>query len=218
MYNNIMKSTRHRLLDYLGSKQIATSTELSRLLNVTSANVRHHLNLLLKEGLIQITGEKQPQGPGRPAKVYGLSPKQKQDNLVLLIEALMQVLTCENSPRGRSKKIRRIAEYIRGPAKSIGNLTQRLYQAINRLNELNYQARWEAHQQAPRIILGNCPYAAIVNNHPEICQIDKYLLESLLIMPVEQESKLIRDDREYTYCLFNIADFTEGLNPPKNHG
>jgi predicted ArsR family transcriptional regulator len=150
--------------------------------------------------------------------VYGLSPKQKQDNLVLLIEALMQVLTSENSPRDRSKKIRRIAEYIRGPAKSIGNLTQRLYQAINRLNELNYQARWEAHQQAPRIILGNCPYAAIVNNHPEICQIDKYLLESLLIMPVEQESKLIRDDREYTYCLFIIADFTEGLNPPKNHG
>ena len=168
--------------------------------------------------MIQITGEKQPQGPGRPAKVYSLSPKQKHDNLVLLIEALLQVITSENFPRGQSKKIRRIAEYIRGPSKPNGNLTQRLYQAINRLNELNYQARWEAHQQAPRIILGNCPYAAIVNNHPEICQIDKYLLESLLIIPVEQESKLIRDDREYTYCLFNIADFTEGLNPPKNHG
>ena len=216
MYNKIMKSTRHRLLDYLGSKQVATSTELSRVLQVTSADARHHLNLLLKEGLIQIIGEKQPQGPGRPAKIYSLSQKQKQDNLVLLVEALLQVITSENFSRGQSKLIRQIAEYIRGPTKYNGNLTQRLYLAINRLNELNYQARWEAHQQAPRIILGNCPYASIVNNHPEICQIDKYLLESLLIIPVEQEYKLIRDDREYTYCLFNVADFTEGSIPSNN--
>ena len=211
-----MKSTRHRLLDYLGSKQIATSTDLSRVLQVTSADARHHLNLLLKEGLIQIIGEKQPQGPGRPAKVYSLSPKQKQDNLVLLVEALLQVITSDNFSRDHSKKIRQIAEYIRGPTMYNGNLTQRLYLAINRLNDLNYQARWEAHQQAPRIILGNCPYASIVNNHPEICQIDKHLLESLLIIPVEQEYKLIRDDREYTYCLFNVADFTEGSIPSNN--
>ena len=216
MYNKSMKSTRHRLLDYLGSKQIATSTDLSRVLQVTSADARHHLNLLLKEGLIQIIGEKQPQGPGRPAKVYSLSPKQKQDNLVLLVEALLQVITSDNLSRDNSKKIRQIAEYIRGPTKYNGNLTQRLYLAINRLNELNYQARWEAHQQAPRIILGNTPYASIVNNHPEICQIDKHLLESLLIIPVEQEYKLIRDDREYTYCLFNVADFTEGSIPSNN--
>ena len=210
-----MKSTRLRLLDYLGSKQIATSTELSRLLQVTSADIRHHLNLLRKEGLIHIIGEKQPQGPGRPAKLYSLSPKPKQENLVLLIEALLHVMTREISPRNQSNIIRRIAEYISGSTKSNGNLTQRLYHAVNRLNELNYQARWEAHQQAPRIILGNCPYAAIVSNHPEICQIDKYLLESMLVMPVEQESKLIRDDREFTYCLFYISDITEGENPSK---
>jgi predicted ArsR family transcriptional regulator len=210
-----MKSTRHRLLDYLGLKQIATSTELSRLLQVTSADVRHHLNLLHKEGLIEIIGEKQPQGPGRPAKLYSLSQKQKQANLVLLIEALLQVITSEYSPGDRSIKMQQVAVYISGSTNPNGNLSQRLFHAINRLNELNYQARWEAHQQTPRIILGNCPYAAIVYNHPEICQIDKYLLESMLNLPVEQESKLIRDDREFTYCIFYIADITEGMIPLK---
>ena len=209
MYNKFMKSTRHRLLDYLGLKQIATSTELSRILQVTSANVRHHLNLLHKEGLIQIIGEKQPQGPGRPAKLYSLSNKQKQANLVLLIEALLQVITSEYSPGDRSLKMQQVAVYISGSTNSDGNLSKRLFHAINRLNELHYQARWEAHQQAPRIILGNCPYTAIVNNHPEICQVDKYLLESLLNLPVEQESRLIRDDRDFTYCLFNVADFPD---------
>ena len=209
MYNKFMKSTRHRLLDYLGLKQIATSTELSRILQVTSANVRHHLNLLHKEGLIQIIGEKQPQGPGRPAKLYSLSNKQKQANLVLLIEALLQVITSEYSPGDRSLKMQQVAVYISGSTNSNGNLSQRLFHAINRLNELHYQLRWEAHQQAPRIILGNCPYTAIVNNHPEICQVDKYLLESLLNLPVEQESRLIRDDRDFTYCLFNVADFPD---------
>jgi predicted ArsR family transcriptional regulator len=112
MYNKFMKSTRHRLLDYLGLKQIATSTELSRILQVTSANVRHHLNLLHKEGLIQIIGEKQPQGPGRPAKLYSLSNKQKQANLVLLIEALLQVITSEYTPGDRFLKMQKVAVYI----------------------------------------------------------------------------------------------------------
>jgi predicted ArsR family transcriptional regulator len=205
-----MKSTRERILDYLELKQISTSTELSRLLQVTSADIRHHLNLLHKEGLIQIIGEKQHKGPGRPAKLYRLSQKPKQANLLILIEALLQVLASGYTPGDRSDPMQQVGEYISGSINSGGTLSQRLFHAINRLNELNYQARWEAHQQSPRIILGNCPYNTIVDNHPEICQVDRYLLESLLNLPVEQNSKLIRDDRKFTFCSFTVGD-----HPPR---
>jgi predicted ArsR family transcriptional regulator len=200
-----MKSTRVRLLDHLGEKQVATATELSRALQVTSADVRHHLTALRKEGFIEVIGERQPQGPGRPARLFSLSHKQRSDNIILLIEALFQEITMEKSTTEQSRIWRSIAEKLMGASHSRGNLTQRLYIAIKRLNELNYHARWEAHPEAPKIILGNCPYSAIIDNHPKICLIDKSLIEGLLATTVTQEAKLTRDDRGYSSCLFSIG-------------
>lgn len=201
-----MKITRHRLMDYLGTKQIATSTELSRSLQVTAADVRHHLTLLVEEGLIQVVGERKPRGPGRPARLYSLSPKKKRDNLLLLLEAFLQDVDTTKPKKDKINILQRIAEKIRGPTQSQGNLTQQLFSSINHLNDINYQARWEAHPDAPRIIFGNCPYSAIISNHPELCQIDKFILEGLLNVNVEQEDKLARDERGILYCLFRIND------------
>ena len=200
-----MKSTRIRLLDHLGEKQVATSSELSRALQVTSADVRHHLTYLLAEGLIQIIGERKPQGPGRPAKVYSLSHKQKSDNILLLLKALLTEISDEKSKSERLISLQSIAKKLMVSSHSHKNMSQRLFNAIKRLNELNYSARWEAHPEAPKIILGNCPYSAIIHNHPEICLIDKYLIEELLIITASQESKLARDERGYSSCLFRIG-------------
>jgi len=82
------------------------------------------------------------------------------------------------------------------------NLTQRLTQAVQHLNQLNYQARWEAHADGPRLILGHCPYAAIIDRHPELCRIDSHLLEQLLGQPVTQNAKLMTSPQGSRYCLF----------------
>jgi predicted ArsR family transcriptional regulator len=58
------------------------------------------------------------------------------------------------------------------------------------LNQLHYQARWEAGAEGPRIILGQCPYAAVIGNHPELCRMDMSLLEGMLDTQVEQRVKL----------------------------
>jgi len=123
----------------------------------------------------------------------------------LLVEALLQEIAIEKSTTKRLKTLQSIAEKLTGTSHSHGNLTQRLYRAIKRLSELNYNARWEAHPETPKIILGNCPYSSIIHNHPEICLIDKYLIEGLLTTTVAQETKLSRDDRGYSSCLFNIG-------------
>jgi predicted ArsR family transcriptional regulator len=73
------------------------------------------------------------------------------------------------------------------------------------LNELNYHARWEAQKENPKIILGNCPYSTVIHDHPDICLIDKYLIEGLLSTTVAQETKLLRDNRGYATCVFSIG-------------
>jgi predicted ArsR family transcriptional regulator len=81
-------------------------------------------------------------------------------------------------------------------------MTQRLAKAVLRLNELGYQARWEAHSEAPHVILGHCPYALILPEHPELCQMDAHLLESLLGQPARQTKKLAVDSNGKHYCQF----------------
>jgi predicted ArsR family transcriptional regulator len=55
---------------------------------------------------------------------------------------------------------------------------------------MNYHARWEAGQQGPRILFGHCPYAAIIEKHPELCQMDAALLKELFGDDMEQIAKI----------------------------
>jgi len=64
-------------------------------------------------------------------------------------------------------------------------LLRRLTLVVGRLNELHYQAHWEAGADGARIILGHCPYAAIIAAHPELCWMDAFILEQRTAWPVE---------------------------------
>ena len=110
----------------------------------------------------------------------------------------------------RRQSLKRIAERLIPPPSAKGrlagvHLTQRLYRAIQKLNRRNYQARWEAHTTAPRLILGNCPYKTIIDQHPELCQLDAVILESLLDKPAYQLTKLAPDARGVPFCVFQVG-------------
>ncbi len=78
---------------------------------------------------------------------------------------------------------------------------------------MNYNARWEAHAEAPQVLLGHCPYRAIIQEHPELCKMDKYLLESLLDQQVDQIAKLEKDNQGIKWCVFALRPqlMQEGL-------
>jgi predicted ArsR family transcriptional regulator len=84
-------------------------------------------------------------------------------------------------------------------------LTHRLTKLVDRLNEMHYQARWEAGLNGPKIILGHCPYAAIITSHTELCRMDAFLQEQWTGLPVEQTAKLQVSINGHPYCLFRIS-------------
>jgi predicted ArsR family transcriptional regulator len=84
-------------------------------------------------------------------------------------------------------------------------LPRRLSLAVDRLNELHYQARWEAGIDGARIILAHCPYAAIIAAYPELCTMDAYLLEQRSGLPVEQIAKLQPSVKGYPFCVFRVT-------------
>jgi predicted ArsR family transcriptional regulator len=199
-----VKTVRQRILDHLQTKQIVSALEVSRALSMTPANARHHLAILVDEGAVKITGDRPPSGRGRPAYLYSPARQAQQHNLDRLASGLLEEFFKRLPEEEQREALRRIARRFQGeePGKGAGSLTQRLNQAVKRLNDLHYQARWEAHAQAPRLTLGHCPFAAILPAHPELCQMDADLLEGLLGVPAQQTARLATDSRGATYCRF----------------
>ena len=199
-------TTRLRILDYLRKQQTASVGELSRALVMTGANIRHHLAVLESNDLIEFLRQRR-EGRGRPVNIYGLSRRVLGDGLDELARSLLD-LWRENSIAGelesnlKSLAIRLGGEHLPDPDLL---LTHRLTRLMDRLNELHYQARWEAGAQGPNIILGHCPYAAIIATNPELCRVDGYLLEQWTGSRVEQTAKLQTGIKGYPACAFVVT-------------
>lgn len=194
-------TTRLRILDHFRKHQTASVRELSRLLGMTGANIRHHLAVLESNDLIEIVGQRR-EGRGRPLHVYGLSRRVQGDGLDILAGTLFDVWLGDAEDERREAGLRFVAERLAGVTDVKVPVMKRLIRLVDRLNELHYQARWEASAAGPRLILGHCPYAAIVANHPELCRMDAFLLEWRLGSSVEQTAKLQLSDNGLLFCAF----------------
>lgn len=208
-----VKTTRQQILDHLRARRTATAREISRVLRMTPANARHHLNTLIQEGVIEAVGLQSPGGKGRPSRLYRLTRPAHHHSLDSLASALLEELVSRLPPEEREQGLKRLARRLEGerapappeePQTPSRSLSQGLYEAVRRLNELHYSARWEAHRQAPRLILGSCPFSAIIEQHPELCRMDAHLLEGLAGAPVRQIARLEPDGEGERQCVFLI--------------
>ena len=81
----------------------------------------------------------------------------------------------------------------------------RLGNAVQRLNDLNYKAHWEARADSPHLLLGRCPYAPIINRHPELCEMDAHMIQILTGENFEQVEKISRTQAGPAQCRFCIS-------------
>jgi predicted ArsR family transcriptional regulator len=196
-------TTRFRILAHIRKYQAATVRELSQIMGVTGANIRHHLTLLEEDGLIEVVSLRQ-EGRGRPMQVYGLSPRVLGDGLDHLAGALLTVWLERTKAEDVEAGLKSVAEVLAGSSDVKAPMVQRLARAVEWLNELCYQARWEAGATGPHLILGHCPYAAIIAAHPKLCRMDAVLLEMRLGLSVTQIAKLQLNDKGLPFCAFGI--------------
>lgn len=198
-----MTTARQKILNYIDEQQSATVEELSRVFKVTPANIRHHLSILVGQGCLKIIGQKSCPGKGRPAQIYSPAQLSNQNNLDQLTDTLLTTLFNTCPPDQRQALSQSIATHIANKCVlDKYNPTRRMYSSIRALNRMSYQAHWEAHIENPRIMLGHCPYLSLLDHHPEICQMDAYLLQELMDSPVRLVEKLTLNDRGLAECIF----------------
>lgn len=198
-------ATRTRILDYLRKNPSASADELGRSLQMTGANVRHHLEILMKEGQI-IALNRQKGTRGRPVGLYGLSNQALGSGIQKLLESMLETWVKTAPPEVREALLHSLAQSLGGinPREPAANPSRRLGQTVDRLNDLHYQARWEAGAKGARVILGHCPYSEIIERHPELCRLDSFLLEARIGLPVRQRAKLEPGKDGIRRCIFQI--------------
>lgn len=176
-------TARQKVLAHLSKTSTASAREVARALKMSPETVRHHLRVLAADGRLEMTSVRGREGRGRPEKVYSIPRAALGDNL----SALSQALWTEAS----SVKVEALAKRLAGEADFKGQvMAKRLSLIVEKLNQMNYHARWEAGAGGPRIIFGHCPYAAILAKRPELCKMDAALLKELFGDEFEQIAKI----------------------------
>jgi len=200
-------TARHRVLAYLRKERAASPIQIGRALKMSAATVRHHLYILREDGRIVVKGEEGTKKRGRPSILFGLSEKSLGDNLPLLSNTLLENVL-KNLPSSRRQALlHRLAASL---ADQIGRtnpseiIIKRINDLLEKLNEMHYESRWEAGAEGPRILFAHCPYATIIDRHPELCQLDGYLLEEEIGTKTLQAAKIDLKPGGVTHCIFVV--------------
>ncbi len=200
-------TSRQRVLAYLEKRGAATVSDIARDLGMTRANARHHLILLASLGSVEVIGQRRV-GRGRPAALYSLSRTLQGDALPVLADALLDDWLSGVDEEERADRLRSLARRLaQGGEPLRGSLVNRLAALVRRLNVLGYRARWEAHAEGPHVVLGHCPYAAVLEKHPELCRMDAFLLEERLGVGVRLIARLRQGEQGAPHCIFVVETY-----------
>lgn len=189
-----MTTARQKVLAYFEKARTASTREIARALKLSAATVRYHLRVLAADGRLEMAAVRGRDARGRPEKLYSRPQRALGDNLSMLSDALL-------TESGSWVSVEALAERLAGETSSVNQpLAKRLNLAVEKLNQMNYHARWEAGPEGPRILFGHCPYASILEKHPELCQMDQAMLQKLTGHPARQ---IFRTGQEQsTVCVF----------------
>jgi predicted ArsR family transcriptional regulator len=192
-----MVTARQKVLAYLTKTRSASPREIARALKMSAATVRHHLRLMVADGRLERSFVRAREGRGRPEKVYSLPRAALGDNLSALGDAVLIEAGASISMEAVAKRLAGDSDFSNHP------IAKRLNLTVEKLNAMNYHTRWEAGPHGPRLIFDHCPYAAIIDQHPQLCQMDEMLLKELMGDEAAQMFKIGKDGS--AICLFALG-------------
>lgn len=202
-----MKKTQQCILELINSRKSLTVLEISQALNLTPANIRYHIKSLTINNLVEPVALRYPLQAGRPPMVFTTTKQSQINNFDILCELLLDELFLDKSHNNKMELLGKLAKKMNGSnTKTLLNLTQRLNALIIHLNKLNYEARWEAHADGPRIILNHCPFLTIITKYPQLCILDAFIIQEFIKTPTKHLQCLQRDFQGNIYCMFLVAE------------
>lgn len=198
----LLATTRGQIIALL-RRSARTVGELAGSLELTDNAVRSHLAALERDGLVE-QRRGASRGVGKPPTLYTLTPaadtllpKAYAPVLGVLIGTLAERL-------GRKETVALLREVGRraaaGRAAEGDDVRMRIDAAYGALGELGGVADLEDHGDTVVIRGHSCPLAALVPEHPEVCQLAESMLAEITGATVREQCQ--KGDRPR--CCFEI--------------
>jgi predicted ArsR family transcriptional regulator len=188
------------------SPQIAVDA-LAEAADVSPVTVRHHLNGLQADGLIE--SESVRRKVGRPYYVYSISergqemfPKRYVRLTSRLLSEMKDRLPDDVIAEVFQGVVDSVLEEHRGEFEHL-DMEARLDYLVKILTEEGFLSKWERTENGYTVIEYSCPYLSVGNNHHEICHFDQQLILGILDVPVQQRSCMLSGA---ACCEFTVGE------------
>ena len=200
-------NTRNRVLRTLLLNQTRTVNELAEAVEINPISVRHHVNKLEAEGLIQSKEERH--GVGRPHLVYSLTPKGMEQFPQRYLQLTLRLLN--QMRENLSEKV--INELFQELAEGIADeLTQGIdledLSLVERLQLLQEVLTGEGFTVSVTeedgnyyIIEASCPYHHVGEDYPEICIVDQELIAHFISTTPQRIECILDGDKQCKYLV-----------------
>ena len=200
--------SRQRILEHMKRFGEASVADLSRALRLTPVTIRHHLEALQAEQLLEPPQARRKTGPGRPEMVYRLSPvadRSMPRNYGELCACMLREVQDDSSGRPLSRLLTRMGEREGLAARPRGEPGSRArHRAVQEhLEARGYFPRLEREDDQLRLTLANCPYLEAAQAAPALCLFDRALLQSLFGQPVRMAGRIVLGE---PVCTFYVED------------
>jgi predicted ArsR family transcriptional regulator len=203
------QNTREVILHAIKLTNQATVEDLAEAANVSPVTVRHHLNALQADGLIEASTVRRK--VGRPYYVYSISEQGQElfpKRYVRLTSRLLDELK-ERLPDAAVTEIfrgvvGRILEEHRGEFEHLP-FEARLNYLVGLLADEGFLSSWEKTSDGYRFIEYSCPYLSVGNQHTEVCTFDRELILNVLQTPIQQHTCMLNGQSCCEFTFVHVA-------------
>lgn len=186
-----LQETRRHILDIMRESEQATVEEIVAGLtqrlqrSITTVTVRHHLEKLREEGLVNAPEVLRRSSPGRPQYAYSLTDKAYEyfpNNYAGFAGNLLVQLKQHLPPQEVNVILQDMAQTMAYTAgvPSGDAISERVSHLVAYLNDQGYTATCEPTNGGYLLTTCNCPYERIAGKHEELCEFDLRLVSSML--------------------------------------
>lgn len=202
-----VQTIRRHITEILKENGSATVAQLATTLGMAQVSVRHHLDILVGEDLVQLVGVRRRTGAGRPSQVYALTPNaarlfpQRHDALANHMLSELKASLSSTELRAILQRVAAKAAQEAPPAGPDQSIEDRLDQVAAFLTDQGYNARWEIRNGCFELHACNCPFSGVSDHHPELCTMDQAMMQQLLPAVVRQQSRVMDGASRCTYVI-----------------
>jgi predicted ArsR family transcriptional regulator len=206
-------TTRQQILEILDSEGCLTIGQISDALHkrsgraVSSVTIRYHLNVLLTEGRVAEPRTVPKASRGRPQHVFEAVNIIEQDrgNTAEMLSYLLS--TVQLHPEFADHVIEQVAQKMADTAGLPSGLPldKRLPEVVKFLNVRGYEASAEKVDCGYVLYTRHCPYEALSERQPAMCNLDMRIVETVVGQPIQRLLRLADGDEACAYFI-NIEE------------